>query len=74
MSNDNVWSMMIDFGDDNNNATKIASLSAIADVVFGPSSITGEHLNANEAKCYDLVQINVEIEQNDAFVEELDQE
>ena len=62
--------MMIDFGDENDNAPTIASLSTITDMVYGPSSIIGDYLNANNAKCYDLVQSNVEFEQNDAHIEE----
>jgi len=74
VNNDNTWSMMVDFGDENNNAPTIASLSTITDMVYGPSSIIGDYLNANKAKCYDLVQSNVEFEQNDAYIEEQDQE
>jgi len=74
VNNDNTWSMMVDFGDENNNTPTIASLSTITDIVYGPSSIIGDYLNANKAKCYDLVQSNVELEQNDAYIEEQDQE
>merc|ERR1712151_1073699 len=54
-------------GGDNSNNPIIASLSTISDVIYGPSNIIGDYLNANKAQCYDLVQ---NTQDNDAYIED----
>lgn len=46
VNNGNAWSIMICFGDENNNAPTITSLFTITGAVCGVSSIAGECLNA----------------------------